>query len=71
MGSEMCIRDRLWGLGDIATVNGHTELLHDGRARNIFEAILWHGGEAESSRDRVLALSESDHQLLLRFLNSL
>lgn len=61
----------LWGLGRYQEVNDHTELLHDGRARNIFEAILWHGGEAEASRDRVIALDQEDRQLLLRFLNSL
>lgn len=61
----------LWGLGDYIDVNGHTELLHDGRARNVFEAILWHGGEAASSRDKVLQLSEDKQQSLLGFLNSL
>ena len=61
----------LWGLGDYIDVNGHTELLHDGRARNAFEAILWHGGEAASSRDKVLGLSERQQQSLLKFLNSL
>ncbi|MEO0405273.1 MAG: di-heme oxidoredictase family protein, partial [Bacteroidota bacterium] len=39
----------LWGIGLISTVNNHTFFLHDGRARNIEEAILWHGGEAENS----------------------
>lgn len=61
----------LWGLGDYIDVNGHTQLLHDGRARNSFEAILWHGGEAAASRDKVLQLNESDKQLLLSFLDSL
>ena len=36
----------LWGIGLLEKVNGHTRLLHDGRARNVEEAILWHGGEA-------------------------
>lgn len=61
----------LWGLGRYQEVNGHTELLHDGRARNIFEAILWHGGEAEASRDAVVALDETERALLLKFLGSL
>lgn len=61
----------LWGLGDYIDVNGHTQLLHDGRARNSFEAILWHGGEAATSRDNVLQLSESERELLLSFLDSL
>ena len=38
----------LWGIGLLRTVNGHSDLLHDGRARNITEAILWHGGQAEN-----------------------
>ncbi len=61
----------LWGIGLIETVNGHTRFLHDGRARNLMEAILWHGGEAEKSRDAVLNLSQEERNALLRFLNSL
>ena len=61
----------LWGLGLIETVNGHTTLLHDGRARNVMEAVLWHGGEAETSRDEVIELPETDRDALVRFLESL
>lgn len=61
----------LWGIGLVATVNGHTRFLHDGRARNLMEAILWHGGEAEASRQQVLNLSQAERAALLRFLNSL
>jgi CxxC motif-containing protein (DUF1111 family) len=61
----------LWGLGLIETVNHHTELLHDGRARSPLEAVLWHGGEAEASRDAVLALPRDDRDDLLAFLRSL
>jgi CxxC motif-containing protein (DUF1111 family) len=61
----------LWGLGYQKEVNGHTFLLHDGRARNVLEAILWHGGEAESAKQSVLALNKSERQALLAFLNSL
>lgn len=61
----------LWGLGLTQTVSGHTFLLHDGRARGVLEAILWHGGEAQSARDRVVALPRDDRDALLRFLNSL
>ena len=61
----------LWGIGLIRTVNGHTNLLHDGRARNIEEAILWHGGEAELSRTRYISLSKIQREQLLKFLNSL
>ena len=61
----------LWGIGLIETVNGHTEYLHDGRARNLEEAILWHGGEAKASRDAFKALSREDREALIRFLKSL
>ena len=49
----------LWGIGLTETVNGHTLFLHDGRARNITEAILWHGGEAQASRDAFAKLSKA------------
>jgi CxxC motif-containing protein (DUF1111 family) len=61
----------LWGLGLTETVSGHTQLLHDGRARNVLEAILWHGGEAEAQRDAVVNLSTEDREALLAFLGSL
>ncbi|MBU2949201.1 thiol oxidoreductase [Tamlana agarivorans] len=61
----------LWGLGMIELVNDHTFLLHDGRARNIEEAILWHGGEAEQSKTDFMNLSNEERQQVLRFLNSL
>jgi len=61
----------LWGIGLIAVVNGHTNLLHDGRARGVSEAILWHGGEAETSREAYRAMSAEDRQALVRFVESL
>ena len=61
----------LWGIGLTQKVNGHTFFLHDGRARNLTEAILWHQGEAETSRDAFAALSKEDRNALLAFLNSL
>ena len=61
----------LWGIGLVETVNGHTMLLHDGRARNLEEAILWHGGEALESRNRFMEMPKSDRDALLRFLRSL
>ena len=61
----------LWGIGLTQAVSGHTQLLHDGRARNLLEAILWHGGEAQPARDRVVALDADNRQALLRFLESL
>jgi CxxC motif-containing protein (DUF1111 family) len=61
----------LWGLRWAVTATGDASLLHDGRARNILEAILWHGGEALSARDHVAALSADDRQALISFLSSL
>ncbi|WP_244238143.1 di-heme oxidoreductase family protein [Corallococcus terminator] len=61
----------LWGLGLTATVNGHTHLLHDGRARSVLEAILWHGGEATASREAVRRMSPRERAALLTFLDSL
>ena len=61
----------LWGLGLAKTVNGHTDLLHDGRARTTAEAILWHGGEANFSREVFLKMPKADRQALLLFLDSL
>ena len=61
----------LWGIGLTKTVNGHTFFLHDGRARNLTEAILWHGGEAQAARDRFAALEKHDRDALLTFLESL
>ena len=61
----------LWGIGLTEAVNGHTQLLHDGRARNLMEAILWHDGEAAASRDQVLSFDAEQRAALLAFLNSL
>lgn len=61
----------LWGIGLVDEVNGHTRFLHDGRARNLMEAVLWHGGEAQRARDHVLAMSAEERQALMRFLESL
>ncbi len=61
----------LWGVGLTQIVNGHTFFLHDGRARNITEAILWHGGEAQRSRDAFAALTREERERLIAFVNSL
>ena len=61
----------LWGIGLVETVNGHTMFLHDGRARNLNEAILWHGGEGSRARDAFKALTKEEREALIRFLNSL
>ncbi|WP_119459418.1 di-heme oxidoredictase family protein [Rhodospirillaceae bacterium SYSU D60014] len=61
----------LWGIGLTEVVNGHTLFLHDGRARNLLEAILWHGGEAEAARKRIVEMTEAQRDALIAFLNSL
>ena len=61
----------LWGIGLVKTVNKHTNFLHDGRARNVEEAILWHGGEAEDSKETFKAMSKPERDALLKFVNSL
>ena len=61
----------LWGIGLVQTVNGHTNFLHDGRARNLTEAILWHGGEAEAAKEVFRHLARADREALIRFLESL
>lgn len=61
----------LWGIGLVFTVNRHTDLLHDGRARSFEEAILWHGGEAQASADGFRALDAEGRRALVVFLKSL
>lgn len=61
----------LWGIGLVQKVNGHTFFLHDGRARNFAEAILWHGGEGEAARENFRGMSRGDRDALIAFLNSL
>lgn len=61
----------LWGIGLTSTVSRRAFYLHDGRARSLEEAILWHGGEAERARDNYAALSRTDRETLIKFLESL
>ena len=61
----------LWGIGLSKKVNGNASLLHDGRARNPIEAILWHGGEATASRDAFVRMPKPERDALLAFLSSL
>ncbi|MCB1034728.1 MAG: thiol oxidoreductase, partial [Acidobacteria bacterium] len=61
----------LWGLGLLERVNGHLRLLHDGRARTVEEAILWHGGEGAASREAYTQLPDDRRAALLQFLRSL
>lgn len=61
----------LWGIGLVSVVNDHTRFLHDGRARDLAEAILWHGGEAHPARERFRKLPARERRELVAFLESL
>ena len=61
----------LWGLGHGKYVNKDAGFLHDGRAKDLTEAILWHGGEALFSKKRFIALTSQERKDLISFLNSL
>lgn len=61
----------LWGIGLFKDVNGHTRLLHDGRADGVLEAVLWHGGEAQPSKDQVLRMTREEREALVKFVESL
>lgn len=61
----------LWGIGRYNDVAGHERLLHDGRARGVAEAIVWHGGEGKKSRDAFVAMSEKDRLAVVAFVESL
>lgn len=61
----------LWGIGISRQVNGSTSYLHDGRARNLVEAIVWHGGEASASRDLFAGMPKRDREALIAFVQSL
>ena len=61
----------LWGIGLVETVNDHTFFLHDGRARSLEEAILWHGGEGEASKEAFKALNATQRAQIITFLESL
>ena len=61
----------LWGIGLTKLVSEHSFFLHDGRARNLTEAILWHGGEAEASKEAFRTLPKADREAMIAFLESL
>jgi CxxC motif-containing protein (DUF1111 family) len=61
----------LWGIGLLNTVNGHTNLMHDGRARDVTEAILWHGGQAQAARETFRNMSKAEREALVKFVESL
>lgn len=61
----------LWGIGLTERSNGHTNFLHDGRARSLEEAVLWHDGEAATARKRFMDFTEAERRALIAFLDSL
>lgn len=61
----------LWGIGLLESVNGHSDLLHDGRARNVTEAVLWHGGEAQASRELFRNMTAAERRALVKFVESI
>lgn len=61
----------LWGVGLAKKVEPNTGFMHDGRARNLIEAILWHDGEGATSASIVKAMSSNDRAALLSFIESL
>tara|TARA_Y100001980_G_C14155150_1_gene36264 strand:- start:143 stop:397 length:255 start_codon:yes stop_codon:yes gene_type:complete len=61
----------LWGIGLTKVINPRAGFLHDGRARTLEEAILWHGGESKLSRELFTKLSKSQRDSLISFLKSL
>ena len=61
----------LWGVGLSRRANGSMDLLHDGRARSVLEAILWHGGEAKKARDQFANMKREDREALISFVHAL
>jgi CxxC motif-containing protein (DUF1111 family) len=61
----------LWGIGLTGQVSGHSYFLHDGRARSLLEAVLWHGGEAKAQRDAVVQMTTAEREALIEYLESL
>jgi CxxC motif-containing protein (DUF1111 family) len=61
----------LWGVGLAKTVNPNTSFLHDGRAKTLLDAVLWHGGEAQGALNKVLVMNNEDRKALIAFLESL
>ena len=66
----------LWGIGLLTTIDPMTRtanlgLLHDGRAKTVTEAVLWHGGEASKVKAAFIALPTAQRAQLLKFLGNI
>jgi CxxC motif-containing protein (DUF1111 family) len=68
---KVCRTTPLWGRGLMPVVSGHSDHLHDLRARNYEEAILWHGGDAKQSREKFRKMSKDDRDALVKFLEAI
>ncbi|MDR3261314.1 MAG: hypothetical protein LBT78_05715, partial [Tannerella sp.] len=69
--ARVCRTTPLWGRGLLPVTSGHSDMLHDLRARNYEEAILWHGGEAQQTKDKFRRMSKEDRQALVKFLEAI
>lgn len=69
--ARVCRTTPLWGRGLMKVTSGHTDMLHDLRARNYEEAILWHGGDAKQSKEKFRKMSKEDRESLIKFLESI
>ncbi|GHV67566.1 hypothetical protein FACS1894199_13300 [Bacteroidia bacterium] len=68
---RVCRTTPLWGRGLMPAVSGHSDKLHDLRARNYEEAIIWHGGEANQSKEQFRQMSKEDREALIAFLEAI
>ena len=69
--AKVCRTTPLWGRGLMTVTSGYTDMLHDLRARNYEEAILWHGGEAKKSKETFWAMPKDDREALIKFLEAI
>ena len=69
--AKVCRTTPLWGRGLMKVVSHHSDMLHDLRARNYEEAILWHGGEAKETKEKFRKMSKEDRTALIKFLEAI
>lgn len=69
--AQVCRTTPLWGRGLMAVTSGYTDMLHDLRARNYEEAILWHGGEAKMSKEKFRKMTKEERDALIKFLEAI
>ncbi|MCD7936227.1 MAG: c-type cytochrome [Tannerellaceae bacterium] len=69
--AQICRTTPLWGRGLMLVNSGHTDMLHDLRARNYEEAIVWHGGEAKESKNNFRKMSKDEREALIKFLEAI